>query len=258
MKTETKARALIAGLILASMVISILMAVLASRAEAAVTNIYWRVDLNQGTSIIAYGQGATEQAAWEDCFRLQGITRAMTAAETRKLAVSAVTRDTVRWCKNPMRYATVSPDPVVPPPVNCVVSEWSAWSDPPWLACADGMQSRSVVHTRTIVTQPANGGTACPSLIESQPQTRVCPGAAILTWTLPTRNTDGTSLTNLAGIRVHYGTTSALSQTVQLSGPLTKHVIYGLPANTHHFAVRAYTSAGTESELSNIVSKQVQ
>lgn len=79
--------------------------------QAAVTNVYWRVDLNQGTSIVAYGQGATEQAAWEDCFRLQSITRAMTAAETRKLAVVAVTTSVVRWCKNPMRFASVTPDP---------------------------------------------------------------------------------------------------------------------------------------------------
>lgn len=80
-------------------------------AQAATTNVYWRVDLNQGTSIIAYGQGATEADAWADCYRLQAITRAMTAAETRKLAVSAVVGPTVRWCKNPMRFATVTPDP---------------------------------------------------------------------------------------------------------------------------------------------------
>lgn len=89
---------------------SVLMLVVGT-AQAAVTNVYWRVDLNQGTSIIAYGQGATEADAWADCFRLQAITRAMTAAETRKLAVAAVTGPTVRWCKNPMRYATVTPDP---------------------------------------------------------------------------------------------------------------------------------------------------
>ena len=81
---------------------------------AAESNVYWRVDLNQGTSIIAYGQGATQEAAWQDCYRLRAITRAMTAAETRKGAVSAVTTQAVRWCKNPMQLATVRPDPVAP------------------------------------------------------------------------------------------------------------------------------------------------
>lgn len=99
---------------------------LAGPAQAAVTNVYWRVDLNQGSSIIAYGQGATEADAWADCFRLQAITRAMTAAETRKLAVAAVTGPTVRWCKNPMRYATVAPDP----PAGTATLSWQHTAPP--------------------------------------------------------------------------------------------------------------------------------
>lgn len=100
---------------------------LVGSAEAAVTNVYWRVDLNQGASIIAYGQGATEADAWADCFRLQAITRAMTAAETRKLAVAAVTGPTVRWCKNPMRFATISPDP---PVVTSAILSWQHTTPP--------------------------------------------------------------------------------------------------------------------------------
>lgn len=46
-----------------------------------------------------------------------------------------------------------------PTPVNCVVSEWSAWSD-----CVDGSQTR----TRTIMTPSSNGGTSCPVLTETQ------------------------------------------------------------------------------------------
>ena len=103
-----------AGLILAGIITTIAIGVLcivAGLAQADATNVYWRVDLNQGTSIIAYGQGATEADAWADCFRLQAITRAMTAAETRKAVVAAIAGSVVRWCKNPMRYATLSPDP---------------------------------------------------------------------------------------------------------------------------------------------------
>lgn len=82
---------------------------------------------------------------------------------------------------------------------------------------------------------------------------------AQLLWTPPTRNTDGSSLTNLAGYRISYGTTpEALSQTVQLANPgVTVYTISGLAPGTYYFAVRAYTSTGTESVNSNIVSKVV-
>lgn len=226
--------------------------------KAAVTNVYWRVDLNQGTSVIAYGQGSTEQAAWDDCFRLRAITRAMTATETRKSAVAAVTTSAMRWCKNPMQFGTVSPD-AVPTPINCVVSAWSPWSDPSWSTCSGGHQTRTLVRTRTIVTQPANGGTACPVLTESTTESRACTGSASLSWTPPTRNTDGT-LSGLAGYRVSYGTSpNALTQTVQISNAsATSYAVSNLTPGTYYFAVRAYNSTGGESANSNVVSKVVQ
>ena len=46
--------------------------------------------------------------------------------------------------------------------IDCEVSDWSRWS-----RCVDGVQRR----TRTIITQPQNGGAPCPPLEE----TRTCP-----------------------------------------------------------------------------------
>ena len=85
-------------------------------------------------------------------------------------------------------------------------------------------------------------------------------GAAVLSWMPPTQNTDGTSLTNLAGYRIYYGTNSAtLTQMVQVSGTgLTTYMIENLAPATYYFAVRAYTSGGTESTNSNLVTKIVQ
>ena len=52
-----------------------------------------------------------------------------------------------------------------PDPVNCVVSEWSAWS-----VCEDGSQTR----TRTIITPTSGGGTPCPVLSETRECTVQC------------------------------------------------------------------------------------
>lgn len=234
------------------------LSLLARGLMAAETNIYWRVDLNQGTSVIAYGQGATEELAWTDCRRLRALTRAMTAAETRKAAVAAVSSSAVRWCKNPMQYATVTPDPMAPPPVNCVVSDWSAWSDPVWSTCAGGQQTRTLEHTRTVVTQAANGGTVCPELRETRSEVRICVSGrtASVSWTPPDRNTDGTALADLAGVRIHYGqSATALAYVVNVPAG-ARNVTVTLPAvGTWYFGGRAYRAIGPDSDLSNIVTR---
>lgn len=85
-------------------------------------------------------------------------------------------------------------------------------------------------------------------------------GTASLSWTPPTQNTDGTSLTNLAGYRISYGASAAeLVQTIQIENTaVTTHTIEALAPGAYYFAVRAYTSSGTESVNSNVVSKVVQ
>jgi hypothetical protein len=51
-----------------------------------------------------------------------------------------------------------------PCPVDCQVSEWSDWSACS-AECGEGTQTR----TRTITTEPENGGEACPWLDEQRP-----------------------------------------------------------------------------------------
>lgn len=85
-------------------------------------------------------------------------------------------------------------------------------------------------------------------------------GAATLTWTAPTRNTDGTTLTNLAGYRIYYGTSSgSMTRTIQIGNAgTTSYVVSNLTPATYYFSVRAYNSAGAESGASNTASKIVQ
>ena len=68
-------------------------------------------------------------------------------------------------------------------------------------------------------------------------------GAATLTWTPPTTNTDGSTLTTLAGYRIAYGTSAAqLTQTIQISNAgMSSYVVENLAPGTYYFALRAYT-----------------
>ena len=85
-------------------------------------------------------------------------------------------------------------------------------------------------------------------------------GSVTLNWTPPTENTDGSTITNLAGYRIGYGTSvNNLSKTISLMNPgLTSAVIESLTAGTWYFAVRAVNSAGVESDYSQVASKTLK
>lgn len=84
-------------------------------------------------------------------------------------------------------------------------------------------------------------------------------GQVTLSWKPPTINTDGTALTNLAGYRIVYGRDpEVLSQVLQAANPsLSAYILDGLAAGVWYFAVKTYTTTGTESDPSNIASKNV-
>src|SRR3990170_6672109 len=83
-------------------------------------------------------------------------------------------------------------------------------------------------------------------------------GEAVLTWDPPTTNTDGTPLTDLAGYKIHYGTTSGNYTTVIDVGNVTTYTVTNLTNNvTYYFATTAYDSSGNESGYSNEVSKTI-
>jgi hypothetical protein len=84
-------------------------------------------------------------------------------------------------------------------------------------------------------------------------------GSATLSWTPPTTNSDGTPLTNLAGFRVVYGQASRqYSQALDIpSAVVTSAMIENLATGTWYFAVKAYTAAGVESDVSNEASKTI-
>lgn len=84
-------------------------------------------------------------------------------------------------------------------------------------------------------------------------------GSATLSWTPPTQNTDGSTIGNLAGFRIQYGTSSgALTQVIEVGNPgLASYVVTGLSSGAWFFAVRAYNSSGAESANSNVTTKTI-
>lgn len=85
------------------------------------------------------------------------------------------------------------------------------------------------------------------------------PGSATVSWIQSTQNTDGSALTNLAGYRLSWGSSaSVLSQVVQIpNAAASSYVLSGLSSGSYFVAVKAYTTTGVESALSNVVSKTV-
>lgn len=84
-------------------------------------------------------------------------------------------------------------------------------------------------------------------------------GSASLTWTPPMQNTDGSSLTNLAGYTIYYGTNPAsLGSKVLITNPgVTAYLLGNLSGGTYYFGVTANAAGGAESALSNIGSKTI-
>jgi hypothetical protein len=79
---------------------------------------------------------------------------------------------------------------------------------------------------------------------------------AVLVWTSPTRNTDGTVLTNLAGYKVLYrlqGTTAWTVKTIPNAGATTVTVWNLTAGKRYEFAIKSYNNVGLVGPRTGIV-----
>jgi hypothetical protein len=84
------------------------------------------------------------------------------------------------------------------------------------------------------------------------------PGSVTLAWDAPTTNTDGTSLTDLAGFKVYYGISSGNYTAVVNVGNVATYTVNSLaPGYTYYFNVTAYNTSNLESNFANEVSKTI-
>ena len=113
------------------------------------------------------------------------------------------------------------------------------------ISTGTGHGSASLAPFSVAVTQPASSSTT---------------GAVTISWTPPTQNTDGSTLTNLAGYHIYYGTSqTSLTKVVNITNPgLATYVLSSLSAATYYFSLTSVNASGVESPRSAVVSAIVQ
>ena len=84
-------------------------------------------------------------------------------------------------------------------------------------------------------------------------------GTALVSWTPPTENTDGSTLTDLAGYKIHYGTSPGnYTHTEVINDPgITSFMVENLASADWYFAVTSFNSSDIESSYSTEVSKTI-
>jgi hypothetical protein len=109
-----------------------------------------------------------------------------------------------------------------------------------------------------IVISVSDGATSVALPAFSVAVTQIASGNIQLSWTPPTQNTDESSLSNIAGYRIYYGTDpNVLDQLIIVDKGSTSYVVQNLAPAEWHFAVSAYTTEAFESDLSNVVARTV-
>jgi hypothetical protein len=136
---------------------------------------------------------------------------------------------------------------------------WAAFSTS--TGTLSGQPTSANVGTYTNIVVSVSDGIASASLAPfSIAVNQVSNGSAQINWSPPTQNTDGSTLTNLSGYRINYGTSQTnLSNSIQVPNPgVASYVVTNLSAGTWYFDVVAYNSSGTQSVASNLTSKTIQ
>lgn len=108
---------------------------------------------------------------------------------------------------------------------------------------------------------PSSAASTGASTSATSPASTASDKAVTLSWSPPTHNSDGSSLSNLAGYTLHYGTSSEdYTGSIEITNPTaTRYVLNGsnFPAGTYYFAISAYNAQQVSSALSGEVSVTV-
>lgn len=159
------------------------------------------------------------------------------------------------WAANPTGTFTVSVTAASTPGEVIPVLQWSttpaassctASGDPAWT----GPRSAAGQVTLPATVPPKSYTLSCVWPQDTQ---------AVLSWAAPTKNTDGSDLTDLLGYHVYYGpSTSNMTLLANVNSPTTlTYTANNLALGTWFFGVKAYNQSLAESAMSNTVSKVI-
>ena len=82
--------------------------------------------------------------------------------------------------------------------------------------------------------------------------------SANLSWVAPATNTDGSTVLDLAGYRIYYGTSPGnYSNTLTVNSSTSNYLVENLSPGTWYFAVAAFDTSANESSKSAEVSKTI-
>jgi len=87
--------------------------------------------------------------------------------------------------------------------------------------------------------------------------TQIATASVTLSWAAPTENSDGSTLTNLAGYKIYYGQAQGdytNSITINNAG-ITSYVVENLTPSLYYFVATSVNSQGVESAYSNVTIK---
>jgi hypothetical protein len=84
-------------------------------------------------------------------------------------------------------------------------------------------------------------------------------GSMTLTWNIPTENSDGTPLLDLAGFYIYYGLSwGNYSHRVRIDNPsISTYLVENLLPDTYYVTATSFNSRGVESTFSNVAVKTV-
>lgn len=197
----------------------------------------------------------------------------MIALNSLVLAIETASAATLEISGTPARRAVIgefySFTPTVLASAGCV-RDFAVAAKPPWAqfnfstGALSGIPTAVDVAIGIILSVSCGGNTAAlPAfsiVVESTPAKQPNVRNAYLSWTRPEWNTDGSPLTNLAGYRLRYGTSSAaMNNHLFIGSPdATEAEISGLAPGSWHFEIAAITTARAESVFSTIATAIIQ